>query len=143
MPESTKSPAEALDDDLIERSLRTILVYDAVRYLRDALAATAARLTGYDWNADPDGVTKQQGDAFAAADKVFADLDAAVASLPEIELPECQTCGGTGKIEESAKTEGANQHRACARTCDDCDGCGFAPDDEPALRQASIRGGEA
>lgn len=143
MPESTKSPAEVLGGDLIERSLRTIRVHDAVRYLRDALSATTARLTGYDWNADPDGVTKQQGNAFAAADKVFADLDAAVASHPEIELPECQTCGGTGKIEEAAKMEGANQHSACVRTCDDCDGCGFAPEDEPALRQASRRGGEA
>lgn len=122
---------DAKDQELIERGLRTIRTHDAVRYLRDALSATTARLAGYDWNADPDGVTKQQGDAFAAADRVFADLDAAVASHPEIELPECQTCGGTGKIEEAARTTGANQHSACVRTCDDCDGCGFAPDDDP------------
>ncbi|GEM_PF-5853863 len=146
MPESTKSPADVLEaeDEIIERGLRTIRAYDAVRYLRDALSATTARLTGYDWNADPEGLTKQQGDAFALADKVFSDLSAAVDAHPDIELPECQSCGGTGKIEEAARTEGANQHSACIRTCDDCDGCGFAPDEEPAsLRQASRRGGEA
>lgn len=127
------------EDELIDRGLRMIRSHDAVRYLRDALSATTARLTGYDWNADPDGVTKQQGDAFSAADRVFADLDAAVASHPEIELPECQACGGTGKIEEAARTEGANQHSACVRTCDDCDGCGFAPDDEPEPLRAPSR----
>lgn len=127
------------EEELIERGLRTIRAYDAVRYLRDALSATTARLTGYDWNADPEGLTKRQGDAFAAADKVFADLDAAVAAHPEIELPECQTCGGAGKIEETARTEGANQHSACVRTCDDCDGCGFAPDDEPEHLRAPSR----
>lgn len=130
-----EAPAEAGDDELIERGLRMIRAYDAVRDLRDALSATTARLSGYDWNADPEGLTKRQGHALAAADKVFSDLDAAVASHPEIELPECQTCGGTGKIEEAARTEGANQHSACVRTCDDCDGCGFAPDDgSSALR---------
>lgn len=131
-PEGGAVDWDANDQELIERGLRTIRTHDAVRYLREALTATTVRLTGYDWNADPDGVTKQQGDAFAAADRVFADLDAAVASHPEIELPECQTCGGTGKIEEAARMEGANKHSACIRTCDDCDGCGFAPDDEPA-----------
>lgn len=131
-PEGGAVDWDAKDQELIERGLRTIRTHDAVRYLREALTATTVRLTGYDWNADPDGVTKQQGDAFAAADRVFADLDAAVASHPEIELPECQTCGGTGKIEEAARMEGANKHSACIRTCDDCDGCGFAPDDEPA-----------
>jgi hypothetical protein len=117
------------DDELIARSLRTIHAYDAVRYLRDALSATTARLTGYDWNTDPDGITRQQGDAFAAADKVFADLGAAVDAHPDIDLPECEACSGTGKIEESARTTGANQHSACIRTCDECGGCGFAPDD--------------
>lgn len=131
-PEGGAVDWDANDQELIERGLRTIRTHDAVRYLREALTATTVRLTGYDWNADPDGVTKQQGDAFAAADRVFADLDAAVASHPEIELPECQTCGGTGKIEEAARMEGANKHSACIRTCDDCDGCGFAHDDEPA-----------
>ena len=120
------------DDELIERGLRSIRTYDAVRSLRDALTATTARLTGYDWNADPDAITKQQGDAFAAADKVFADLDAAVAAHPEIDLPECEACNGTGKIEEPARTEGANQHSACVRSCDECDGCGFAPDESLA-----------
>lgn len=135
-----EAPAEgAGEEELIERGLRTIRAYDAVRYLRDALSATTARLTGYDWNADPEGLTKRQGDAFAAADKVFADLDAAVAAHPEIELPECQTCGGAGKIEETARTEGANQHSACVRTCDDCDGCGFAPDDESEPLRAPSR----
>ena len=74
------------DDELIERGLRSIRTYDAVRSLRDALTATTARLTGYDWNADPDAITKQQGDAFAAADKVFADLDAAVAAPDLLEI---------------------------------------------------------
>lgn len=120
------------DDELIERGLRSIRTYDAVRSLRDALTATTARLTGYDWNADPDAITKQQGDAFAAADRVFADLDAAVASHPDIDLPECEVCNGTGKIEEAARTEGANQHSACIRACDECDGCGFAPDESLA-----------
>lgn len=126
----TDRPLTAGDAEIIERGLRTIRTYDAVRFLRDALSATTARMTGYDWNADPDGITKQQGDAFSIADRVFADLKAAVAATPEIDLPECQTCGGTGKIEGAAKTEGANQHSACVRLCDDCDGCGFAPDAE-------------
>ena len=117
------------DDELIERGLRSIRTYDAVRSLRDALTATTARLTGYDWNADPDAITKQQGDAFAAADKVFADLDAAVAAP---DLLECEACNGTGKIEEPARPEGANQHSACVRSCDECDGCGFAPDERLA-----------
>lgn len=101
---------------------------DALRYLRDALTATTARISGYDWNADPDDITRQQGDAFAAADKVLADLSAAVDAHPDIDLPECETCGGTGKIEEPARTTGTNQHSACIRDCDECDGCGFAPD---------------
>lgn len=120
------------DDELIERGLRSIRTYDAVRSLRDALTATTARLTGYDWNADSDAITKQQGDAFAAADRVFFDLEAAVASHPEIDLPECEACNGTGKIEEPARTEGANQHSTCVRSCDECDGCGFAPDERLA-----------
>lgn len=128
----------ALDQELIDRGLRTIRAYDAVRFLRDALSATTARLAGYDWNTDPEGLTKRQGDAFALADKVFADLNAAVDAHPDIELPECQTCGGTGKIEEAARTDGANQHSACIRTCDDCDGCGFAPDEEPAAILAAL-----
>ena len=128
----TDRPLTAGDDELIERGLRMSRSYDAVRFLRDALSATTARLTSYDWNADPDGITKQQGDAFSAADRVFADLNAAVDAIPEIDLPECQACGGTGKIEEAAKTEGANQHSACVRPCDECDGCGFASDDEDA-----------
>lgn len=110
----------------------SIRTYDAVRSLRDALTATTARLTGYDWNADPDAITKQQGDAFAAADRVFSDLDAAVAAHPDIDLPECDACNGTGKIEEPSQTEGANQHSACVRSCDECDGCGFAPDERLA-----------
>lgn len=120
------------DDELIERGLRSIRTYDAVRSLRDALTATTARLTGYDWNADPDAITKQQGDAFAAADRVFSDLDAAVAAHPDIDLPECDACNGTGKIEEPARPEGANQHSACVRSCAECDGCGFAPDERLA-----------
>jgi hypothetical protein len=120
------------DDELIERGLRSIRTYDAVRSLRDALTATTARLTGYDWNADPDAITKQQGDAFSAADRVFSDLDAAVAAHPDIDLPECDACNGTGKIEEPARMEGANQHSACVRSCDECDGCGFAPDESLA-----------
>ena len=129
---------DALDQELIDRGLRTIRAYDAVRLLRDTLSATTARLTGYDWNADPEGLTKQQGDAFAIADQVFADLNAAVDAHPDIELPECQSCGGTGKIEEAARMEGANQHSACVRTCDDCDGCGFAPDEEPDAILAAL-----
>lgn len=128
----------ALDQELIDRGLRTVRAYDAVRFLRDALSATTARLTGYDWNADPEGLTKQQGDAFALADKVFADLTAAVDAHPDIELPECQTCGGTGKTEEAAQAQGANQHSACVRTCDDCDGCGFAPDEKPSAILAAL-----
>lgn len=115
-----------VDAEMIERGLRTIQTYDAVELLRDALIATTARLTGYDWNVDPDAVTKQQGDALEAANKVFSDLDAAVAAHPDIDLPECDACNGTGKIEEPARTEGANQHSACVRSCDECDGCGFA-----------------
>lgn len=130
---------DALDQELIDRGLRTVRAYDAVRFLRDALSATTTRLTGYDWNSDPDGITKKQGDAFALADKVFADLSSAVDARPDIELPECQTCGGTGKIEESARTVGANQHSACVRPCDDCDGCGFAPDEESAALPPEVR----
>lgn len=127
----TPGPLSA-EDELIERGLRTIRTYDAVRYLRDALTATTARLTGYDWNADPESITKQQGDAFSAADRVFADLESEVAAYPDIDLPRCEACNGTGKIEEPARTEGANQHSACVRSCDECDGCGFAPDPELA-----------
>jgi len=69
-----------LDQERIERGLRTIRAYDAVRFLRDALTATAQRSTGYDWNADPDGITRIQGHAFEVADKVFADLNKAVSA---------------------------------------------------------------
>lgn len=131
-PEASPQVEAVEDDELIERGLRTVRAYDTVRYLRDALSATTARLAGYDWNADPDAITRLQGDAFAAAGRVFSDLNAAVAAHPEIDLLECQTCSGTGKIEEEAKTEGANQHSACVRTCEDCDGCGFSPDEVPS-----------
>jgi DnaJ-class molecular chaperone len=39
-------------------------------------------------------------------------------------LPDCKTCGGSGYIEEAAKTSGANQHSACRHVCDDCEGLG-------------------
>lgn len=61
--------------------------------MRDAYSATFARLFGYDWNADPDGVTLKQGDAWAQAEaalrteptrpRVFADLAAARAEAAE------------------------------------------------------------
>lgn len=38
-----------------------------------ALSATVDRTTGYDWNADPDVVTRLQGDAFAAARTALED----------------------------------------------------------------------
>lgn len=38
-----------------------------------ALSATVDRTTGYDWNADPDVVTRLQGDAFAAAQAALED----------------------------------------------------------------------
>lgn len=41
-----------------------------------ALSATVDRTTGYDWNADPDVVTRLQGDAFAAAQAALEDADA-------------------------------------------------------------------
>jgi hypothetical protein len=127
----TNTDRGGADDELIARSLRTVQAYDAVRLLKDALSATTSRLTGYDWNADPDAVTKQQGDAFSLADKVFADLSAAVDAYPDMTDEEweaatenCATCDGSGKVTEPARTAGAHQHSACQRDCDDCDGAG-------------------
>lgn len=77
----TQPAASREDVALTERGLEKIRLYDAVRHLRDTLAATASRVTGYDWNADPDSITAQQGRAFAAADKVFADLTAQCAGF--------------------------------------------------------------
>lgn len=42
---------------------------EALALMREALAATTGRLSGYDWNADPDSITRLQGDAFTAADE--------------------------------------------------------------------------
>lgn len=129
-----------LDDELIQRGLRMIQAYDAVRILKEALSATVARTTGYDWNADPDLVTKQQGDAFTLADKVFADLKSAVDACPEMtdeewaaETEPCCHCNGDGKIVEEARTSGANQHSACQRDCDFCGGVGRVPAASRAL----------
>lgn len=76
--------ADALDQDAIARSFRTVQAYDAVWLLQDALLDTMKRQhTGYDWNADPDQMTAKQGQALALATKVFADLNAAVGEIPE------------------------------------------------------------
>lgn len=42
-----------------------------------ALTATVDRTTTYSWNVDPDGVTRLQGEAFAAAQAALEDADAA------------------------------------------------------------------
>ncbi len=43
-------------------------LYPLVRTLYTALSETTVRAhTGYDWNADPDNITRLQGDAFQAA----------------------------------------------------------------------------
>ena len=76
---------EGADYEAIDRSLRTIRAYDAVRLLQAALLDTMKRQhIGYDWNADPDQMTLKQGDALALATKVFADLSAAVAATDEL-----------------------------------------------------------
>lgn len=125
---------DALDQELIDRSFRTVQAYDAVRLLQAALLDTMKRQhTGYDWNADPDQMTLKQGKALALATKVFADLSAAVDAHPDFSdevleavTVECQSCGGTGTIVEEARTHGANQHSACQQPCEDCNGTGRA-----------------
>ena len=61
--------------DAIERSLRTILAFDAVGHLRLVLFDTMTRqAAGYDWNADPDGMTLRQSAAIQQADRILAAL---------------------------------------------------------------------
>lgn len=43
---------------------------------------------------------------------------------------ECETCWGSGKIVEDARTHGWNQHSACQMDCEDCDGTGWIGDEE-------------
>lgn len=59
------------DHEAIERGLRTIRAFDAVRDLRSVLSDTMSRQhNGYDWNADPDGMTLRQSEAINQADRV-------------------------------------------------------------------------
>ena len=46
---------------------------------------------------------------------------------------ECDTCCGSGKIAEEARTHGANQHSACQMDCEDCEGSGRLAQPEPIL----------
>lgn len=63
------------DQEAIERGLRTILAFDAVGNLRSVLSDTMARQhNGYDWNADPDGMTLRQSTAIQQADRILAAL---------------------------------------------------------------------
>lgn len=55
---------DASDYDVIDRSLKYVGTVFALHDLHEALTETMARThTGYDWNADPDGITLKQGNA--------------------------------------------------------------------------------
>lgn len=60
------------DQEAIERGLRTIRAFDAVRDLRSVLSDTMTRQhSGYDWNADSDGMTLRQSEAIKQADRAL------------------------------------------------------------------------
>ena len=60
------------DQEAIERGLRTVRAFDAVHDLRSVLSDTMARQhSGYDWNADPDGMTLRQSEAIKQADRAL------------------------------------------------------------------------
>lgn len=64
---------DASDYDAIDRSLKYVGTVFAMHDLHEALTETMVRMhSGYDWNADPDGITLKQGDAIRRYDTLKA-----------------------------------------------------------------------
>lgn len=73
--------------------------------------------------ASPDGrISFARSLMASAAETIRAHLKAVDAE----ERVACDPCAGSGWVEEEARTTGANQHSACRRPCDDCEGSGHA-----------------
>lgn len=74
--------------------------------------------------ASPDGrVSFTRAMMASAAESIRAHL----AQNEGVDAVECETCAGSGKIVEEARTTGANQHSSCQSDCDECDGTGRLP----------------